>query len=190
MKRIIILLFFLFLTIQPSGALTLEGGVTYTVETARAAAFDGVATKIDMSPYKEYLQDKSQFENKLFIMVGNLEPKEGVIGDNFHQRKIVPFKNKQGRLLAYGIQYEDMPDKKFYYTEDGYLLKIEFDTFKGIYPYKTISYNPRGKLININFIASKNKHYIYDNKKKFLGHWENMQFYSSDGEKTLTRGKG
>lgn len=50
--------------------LTLEGGVVYTVESARKEAFDGVKYKIPVASFKEHLTDPNFEENKAAIASG------------------------------------------------------------------------------------------------------------------------
>ena len=165
MKRIIILLFFLFLTIQPSGALTLEGGVTYTVETARAAAFDGVATKIDMSPYKEYLKDPYPLTNQSYIKRGiyhlNARYGEPRILTGFYFFK---------KLIGYSVHYDKNPNI-YYYHSSGELFKIDITPENKNYPFRSLSYDDKGYLISVNFRVSDQEAYVYDSNKKLISHW-------------------
>ena len=43
--------------VMPAGALTLKGGVKYTVESAREEAFRNIEYQISMEPHKKYLTD-------------------------------------------------------------------------------------------------------------------------------------
>ena len=45
------------LMMQPVNALTLKGGVEYTVESAREEAFRNIEYQIPMEPHKKYLTD-------------------------------------------------------------------------------------------------------------------------------------
>ena len=179
MKRIIIILFFLFLTIQPSGALTLEGGVTYTVETARAAAFDGVETKIDMSPYKEYLKDLYTLTNQSCIERGiyYLDASYG------EPRRLGGFYTF-GILTTYAIVYKREPYHTYYYSRDGTLLRIDIITKKTQkYPIKEAAYTPTGELKAVIFHVSDQEGYSFDRDGKFLGHWIGDYRYTEKGRK-------
>lgn len=179
MKRIIILLFFLFLTIQPSSALTLEGGVTYTVETARAAAFDNIDYQIAEDEYSQYLtnfynlSDMQDMKNGIFrVGVGTFSP-----------RRLVPF-FQRNRITLYGVQYDSNPNKKFYYTPNGKLFKFDIHDNKGKYPYKALSYDNKGRLVSSHLVISNSESYLFDNNKKLVGHWIGNQFYNAKGKKT------
>ena len=62
------------------------------------------------------------------------------------------YPDKNNKLSFYGVVTEDQPNKKLYYSPAGKLLKYEVNTFKGVYPYKTLSYDIYGRLININLV--------------------------------------
>lgn len=177
-------IFIMFLTLftvlafcMPATCLTLNGSIEYTVESARAEAFKNVEKTIPVSNFSEYVTDIFYFSSMDFI--------NGKISESVG-RKIVPFYAKNKKLLFYGVQYKDSP-QKFYYSPEGRLLKYELNTFNGTYPYKTAAYDTKGRLLNINLIISKNESYIFDKNKKFIGHWLGNKFYNSNGKEDITR---
>ena len=93
MPRAITLLTLIILTMSPVFGLTLEGGVTYTVESARKEAFSGVKYKIPVSSFKKYMQDPNFEENKAAIAAGKAD-----LGD----RKIELFSDG-----SYGVIYNN-----------------------------------------------------------------------------------
>ncbi len=177
MKKIIFLFCIFFLFTMPANSCTLKGGVEYTVDKARIVAFENVSQSINKNEFSAYLNDKFYFSSIGYIN-GNILVAVA--------RKVVPFYDK-GKLAFYGVQYDDSPSKKYYYSPKGKLLKYEINTFKGEYPYKTMAYDTQGHLLNINLVISDHESFLFDKNKKLIGHWLNNQFYNSKGEKDITR---
>ncbi len=181
LKKTLLVIFFLFIFAMPANAYTLKGGVEYTVDTARIAAFENISPEIPLSEIKHYLRDMFYFSNIEALNQGKL-----IAGLGF-KRKLVPFYNKNKKLSFYGVQTEDEPEKKLYYSTSGRLLKYEINTFKGTYPYRTVAYDTKGRLISINFAVSENEAFIFDKNKKLIGHWIGNQCFDENGQKTITR---
>ena len=66
MKRLFISLIFIILSL-PLFAFTLQGGITYTVNSARLESFNDVKYKIDVSKYSQFLNDSNFMENKKLL---------------------------------------------------------------------------------------------------------------------------
>ena len=180
-KILILVLITLFFTHTSSMATVLQGSIEYTVEKARKIAFDNAALKISPQEFYNDKKDPNYFINTLSCI------RSGITHDDFYRpRKIIPFYEYK-KLAFYGIQYDDSPAKKYYYSPTGKLLKYEINNFKGSYPYKTMAYDIKGKLININLVVSSTESYLYSANKEFIGHWINNQFYNADGNKDITR---
>lgn len=158
MRGKFILLFCLFLFSLPCFALTLEGNVEYTEDTARAKAFEGVS---------KYLTFKNieQYNRSLFIG-----------GINYDQvRQIynykVSFMLKPIKVI--GIIYKDEPDKLY-----GYIKKNSGYECVGIrvtegteYPRKTRNYYPKtGELMSVGLLT-ETEEYKYDKDGKLIGYW-------------------
>lgn len=160
--------------------MTLEGGVTYTVETARAAAFDGVATKIDMSPYKEYLKDLYTLTNQSCIERG-IYYLDGSYGEPRRLGGFYTF----GILTTYAVNYKRDPNRAFFYSAKyGTLQKMDIvigDSKK--YPYKIASYSSTGELGAIGFFIAPNEGYVFNKNGKFLSHWIGEYEYTKNGKK-------
>ena len=176
-KKTLLIIFAFFFICMPVNAYTLQGGVEYTVDKARIVAFDNAPQSINKNEFGAYLNDKFYFSSIGYIN-GNISVAVA--------RKVVPFYDK-GKLSFYGVQYDNDPSKKYYYSPKGKLLKYEINTFKGEYPYKTMAYDTQGKLLNINLVVSDHESFLFDKNKKLIGHWLNNQFYNSKGEKDITR---
>lgn len=177
LKKTLLVFATLFFICMPVNAYTLKGGVEYTVDKARIVAFDNAPQSINKNEFGAYLNDKFYFSSIGYIN-GNISVAVA--------RKVVPFYDK-GKLSFYGVQYDNGPGKKYYYSPKGKLLKYEINTFKGEYPYKTMAYDTQGKLLNINLVVSDHESFLFDKNKKLIGHWLNNQFYNSKGEKDITR---
>lgn len=177
LKKTLLVFATLFFICMPVNAYTLKGGVEYTVDKARIIAFDNAPQSINKNEFGAYLNDKFYFSSIGYIN-GNISVAVA--------RKVVPFYDK-GKLSFYGVQYDNDPSKKYYYSPTGKLLKYEINTFKGEYPYKTMAYDTQGKLLNINLVVSDHESFLFDKNKKLIGHWLNNQFYNAKGEKDITR---
>lgn len=183
MKKIF-LTFLIFLSFSmPVFCEILKGGVEYTVDSARTIAFQNTDLKISKSEFVQDLKDPLHPVNTLICI------RKGLTHDDFYKpRKIVPFYDKDNKtLLFYGVQYDDLPAKKYYYSPAGILGKYEITTFNGSYPYKTLAYDTKGKLYNINLVVSQTESYLFDSKKNLVGHWLNNQFYDANGNLDMTR---
>ena len=177
LKKTLLVFVTLFFICMPANSYTLKGGVEYTVDKARIVAFDNAPQCINKSEFSAYLNDKFYFSSIGYIN-GNISVAVA--------RKVVPFYDK-GKLSFYGVQYDNDPSKKYYYSPKGKLLKYEINTFKGEYPYKTMAYDTQGKLLNINLVVSDHESFLFDKNKKLIGHWLNNHFYNAQGEKDIPR---
>lgn len=177
LKTLLMFFAILFFT-MPANAYTLKAGVEYTVDSARLVAFQDTNLSINKNEFSEFLTDKYYYSSIDFINGKIIE----AVG-----RRVVPFYEKNNKLSFYGVQYHNDKNKKFYYSPTGKLLKYEINTFKGSYPYKTIAYDTKGNLLNINLVISNTESYLFDAKKNLIGHWINNQFYDANGNKDISR---
>ena len=179
-KTLLVLLTIIFIS-MPVNAYTLKGGVEYTVEKARIIAFDNTELKISKSEFINDRYDPNYYVNTLSCI------RSGITHDDFKRpRKIIPF-YENNKLAFYGVQYDDTPAKKYYYSPTGVLLKYEKSNFNDIYPYKTMAYDTKGKLLNINLVVSATESYLFNANKNLIGHWINNQFYDANGNKDISR---
>ncbi len=177
-KTLLIILVFCFFC-MPCYSQTLQGGVEYTVDKARIVAFDNSPMNISKDDLKNYLRDPYYYSNIGFL--------KGSISEAVAVQKIVPFYDKNNKLMSYGVQYNNEPNKKYHYLPNGNLIKIDVCYNIGHYPYKAISYTRQGKLAAIHLAVSENESFLFDKNKKLIGHWINNQFYNEKGEKDGTR---
>ena len=167
MQRAITLLTLIILTISPVFGLTLEGGVTYTVESARKEAFSGVKYKIPVSSFKKYMQDPNFEENKAAIAAGKAD-----LGD----RCISYFSDG-----TYSIIYSRNKYRVYTYSPNGKLEEISIRTSLNL-PMKAYKYDISGELVGVEFYVSKREIYIYDVNGNCVSYWDGSNCYNQDGK--------
>ena len=157
--KLALLICFIFLAV-PCFALTLEGSVTYTEETARQEAFEGVSKYLTFP-------NKESFQRSLFIAQINYDNVDKIL--NYKATYIIkPYK-------VTGIIYKDEPEKIYGYIQkkNGYEC-ICVQVIEGTeFPKKTRNYYPKtGELISIGLVT-ENQEFKFDTNGKLQGYWEN-----------------
>ncbi len=175
MKKILVLLIFLIFT-RGVFALTLEGNVSYTVESARSITFENVRAELPLSMVQPHLIDESFGANKDYIKYGG-QPVD---------RYIEVFKKGPFRL-AYAIQYKKHKEITYYYLKmDGTLLFIDIEEVlnkaKNRYPLKFYRYDTKGKLIAGGIAVSENESFLFDKNQKLITHRKNNTGYNARGK--------
>ena len=153
--KILIVICFSFVALLPTNALTLEGSVEYTEETARNEAFEG------LSKYRTYDSDKDCYRSGRGITINYREVKRVI--------------HYQATYLGYclfpeGIIYKDAPDKEYVYIMNGKgnrCICVIINTNYGHLPKKTANYNAKGKLVSVG-LDSGSKHYKFNSKGKLI----------------------
>ena len=151
---------------------TLTGGVVYTVESARKAAFDGIEYEISMEPFKKYLQDPG------FISAAKKEggrPKVSRKG-----RRVVLFSRGE-----YGVRYNDSPYCDYYYNDSGKLIaigKFGKNYQAKQYPKLYIKYKVSGRIESVTYYTSGGESFTYDKNKSLIVHWKNDKGYDINGK--------
>ena len=166
MKKFLITLL-LFLIMLPAGAKTLTGGVVYTVESARKAAFEGIEYEISMEPFKKYMTDPG------FISPAKTEggkPKVSKKG-----RRVVWFSSGN-----YGVIYYKNPILGYLYNKNGQLIYIEIST-NTTFPYIQKKYDVAGNLVGVGLVVEKNESFVYTIDKKMIAHWVGNVRYDEQG---------
>lgn len=181
MKKIILLLIIVFTASLCGYAKTLEGGITYTVDSARTILFDNAPGNMPEHLLKSYYIDPDYRDNKDFIKYG-INP-EG--------KNLTVF--KKGKLkIAYAVTYKDMKEFTFYYLKLGGALAAVDVLFpysknqKEKYPLKVYKYNNKGKLLSAGFQVSENEAFLYNKDKKLIIHLINDTGYDEHGKKQWT----
>ena len=167
-------LFFVFIFFALSASATvLKGGVKYDVDSARAASFENVQYKIDISQYKEYLFDKDFEKHK--------------------KKNIISFFKNRGKSITvfsdgtYCIRYNDIKNPIFYYDENGKLYCLSYIEEKRGYPKRDLSYDTNGNLEDISFYVSGYEVYVFNLDKTLSFHWIGSNGYNEKGELVMTR---
>lgn len=177
MKIFFIVIALVFIFVMEASAVTLEGKITYTVDTARKVTFENVLKTIPISSFQTYLIDYNYKENKDFIKYG-IEPKD---------REVEVF-YKGPLKIAYVVNYKNKPDYTYYYTKlGGALIYIDIEQkdkkLKSKYPLKFYRYDTRGKLVAAGLMVSENEGFLYDKKEKLKVHRLGDNGYNSKGKK-------
>lgn len=177
LKKSLMVIFAMLCLCMPVNALVLQGSVEYTVESAREIAFNNTDMTVDNSEYSKYASNLYNYGDIAALKAGIFTVGIG----SFSERQLVPFYAGK-TLIAYGVKYSDLPNKKFYYDKSGKLIKFDIIENGNKYPHKELSYDKQGKLISANLVISKNESYVYDSNKKLIGHWVNNVHYNEKGE--------
>ena len=176
MKNLFIILLILLTTNMPVSATTLKGSVEYTVDIARSIAFEDVKQNISMSDFNNELNDFLHSLNIHYLEKHQLKIDSG------YNRRLLPFYNKRGKLLAYGVCYDKKPDNIFYYNRYGNLIKIELNPTPNTYPRKSYDYNMKGELTAVNFYVNLGESYSFDKNGKLIVHWFGNTAYNEYGK--------
>ena len=176
MNKFFILIISLFLCLPAFAENTLlTGGVVYTVETARKAAFENIQLKIDKKILEPHLYDENNKAN-LYALKNNIQPKD---------RTIIAFEMAKGFVNGYAIVYNANPDYTYYYSIGGYLVAVDIDNKpqETSFPYKVGKYNPiTGNLISVSLYVSDEEQYAYTKSGKLKAHWIGEFGYNSKGK--------
>ena len=160
------------MSILPAAAKTLSGGVVYTVESAREAAFEGIEYEISMEPFKKYMKDPG------FIAAAKTEGGK-------------PRVSKRGRLLtfysegSYSTFYKKNSNYTYFYDNHGNLQYVGVRLKKNNnnnYPILGKKYDLNGKLIAVFFDVSAVESFVYTPAKKLVAHWIGDKCYDSHGD--------
>lgn len=158
-------------------AVTLEGGVTYTVESARKITFKNAQKTIPFESFQSHLEDQNYRENKDMLKYG-LNPKD---------RDIILFSSLWGLKLAYCVTYHDNPKYTYYYTKfGGQLIHIDVEQHNdknSEYPILIYRYNVKGKLTAAGLIVSDEEGFLYSKNGKLLIHKLGDFGYNEKGKK-------
>ena len=179
MRKKIILLFliFNFFVFAFAKKETIKGNVVYDETLARIEAFSGIEEKISADVFKNFIKDENKKTN-----IKAIKNKTYQLQD----RNINPF-FKWNIMLCYSVSYDDDINKTYYYDYTGNLIKYEINEFEGEYPYRTMAYDKKGNLLNINFVVSEKESYLFDKNKELIGKWEDNQYYDKNDKPILKR---
>ena len=164
--------FFVFVSLFIVSAYTLNGGVSYTVETARIKAFENVDKKIKIDNYKDFLYDINYEKNMSAIKKSKFK---------YKGRYLTYFSDK-----TYSVSYSNSSNICYYYDANGKLEYIGI-TKGERYPKKGIKYDIEGNLYSTCLIISNKEQFLFDKNKKLIAHWIGNNGYNEKGELFGTR---
>ena len=157
--KVILILFYLILSIYPVYSITLEGGVSYTVSEAREIAFEKTPVQIPVElfqDYKKYSKLKTLFKEITFFSDGDYSVND----------------KKNNRC--------------FYYSKNGDLKIIQI-IIKKTYPQILGRYDSNGRLDSVALDLGNNEQFLFDSQKKLYAHWIGKNGYDENGELFGTR---
>lgn len=164
--KFLICLFILCFSVLPTNAVTLKGGIAYTVEQARTEAFDGIEYSLPAKIIKKNKTDPNYDINKMLI-----ENDVDEVADRFIQL----FND------GYCIVYKQNLNYGYYYKFNGELEHIE-KISNASYPYKGAKYNLNGKLIRVVISPQKDNSYIFFPDGTLDTHWVGNKEYDKNGK--------
>ena len=182
-KRFVLSLLIMFSIYLPCYSLTLEASVEYTVDSARELAFKDIDLTISTEDFIKDKYDLFHYSNIAALKEGKYN-----VGIGF-SRTLIPFYIHKF-LIAYGVKYDDKPDKILYYGRKGHFIKVEYKMSElENYPKKTVDYDINGNLISVSFYVSKEEVYIYKANGDLIGHWVGNTLYNKKGKEMKIKRK-
>jgi len=157
MKKIIYLFIsFLILTTPVYATAIQQGGVSYTVDSARDYVQEGQQNSIEISgPY--------EFSAK-------------------NTEKVVYSYNNSGEVIGITVQYINEPTKAYIYGRNKTLIFIDkYDKPVNIYPHRGYRYDMDGKLNLSSLTVSKNEMFRFSPSGKLIAHSLNGITYDEVG---------
>lgn len=149
---------FLFLLIFTSSALAIElqGGVKYTIDSARDYVQEGQVNNIEIS-------------GPLQFQAENIE-------------KVVYSYNNSGEVIGITVQYINEPTKAYIYDRNKNLIYLEkYDKPIRIYPHRGYRYDMNGNLVLSSLTVSKNEMFRFAVNGKLIAHSINNIIYDENG---------
>lgn len=149
---LIILLF-----IPCAQAMELQGGVKYSVDSAREYVQEGIPNGVNISEKYLRLQAKSIKES-------------------------ITSYNKAGKIIGITVQYINEPTMAYVYDEDKKLIFVDkYDKSTDIYPHRGYRYTPEGKLFITSLTVSKDESFRFDPDGTLIAHSINGVTYDENG---------
>lgn len=161
MKKIIYLVFSLLILTNCTFALELEGGVKYTVDSARDYIQQDQIDSIEVSGPFQLQEDNTE--------------------------KVVYSYNNAGMVIGITVQYIGEPAKAYIYGRDKTLIYTEkYDKPVDVYPHRGYRYDMQGKLNLTSLTVSKNEMFRFSPQGELLAHSINGVIYDENGNKIGT----
>ena len=157
MRKIIYTILFLFISSPFSFAQPIEGGVSFTVNSARQYLQEGQTNNIDITgPF--------QFEMK-------------------NTQKVVYSYNLSHQVIGITVQYVNEPNMAYIYGPNNSLIYVDkYDKSTDIYPHRGYRYDLSGKLNLTSLTVSKNEMFRFSPEGKLIAHSVNGIIYDENGK--------
>lgn len=173
-KLFFILILFCLSFFSNAFALTINGGISYTVDTARIESFSNIQESISFKEYEKFSKDENYSKN-IELLKRNKK--------NYKDRYLTSFSTGN-----YAIRYKTNLDVSYYYDKYGNLICLEFDIGKG-FPSKRVGYDSNGHLDTVTLDVSSHEQFVFDANKKLVAHWIGKNCYNEKGELISTRNR-
>lgn len=156
MKKIVYILLFSIVLTNTAFAKALQGGISFTVDSARGYVHENQVENINITgPYK--------FEAK-------------------NTGKVVYSYNNSGEVIGITVEYINEPTKAYIYGKNGELIYVDqYDRPVNLYPHRGYRYNLDGKLILSSLTVSKNEMFRFSPDGKLIAHSVNNIIYDENG---------
>ncbi len=138
-------------------AIELQGGVKYSVDSAREYVQEGLPTDVNIP------------ENYYQLQSDNVE-------------KTVYSYNNSHEIIGITVAYINEPDKAYIYNKNGMLIYMDkYDKPVNVYPHRGYRYDLNGKLILTSLTVSKNELFRFSPNGKLIAHSVNGVIYDENG---------
>lgn len=177
MRKFLITILFLLISFMPVSALTLSGGVEYTVQSARDLAFQNLSKTYDVNLIRL---------NKKHISLDSVKVEEGKIHIEkslFEKERVFTPFYRNGELISYSTAYADDLYHMYYYDKAGCFIAIDVsDKELNVFPHKIAKYNKFGKLVSVAFVVSDREQFIFRPNGKLVVHWKDNAAFDKNGK--------
>lgn len=174
MKKLFCFILFLFSAFWglTASAITIKGGVTYTVESAREEAFKNIDYSIPQHLFSENKIDPNSVKNQIAAKQQKTKTKD---------RYVTWFSDG-----AYSVVYKKNLLYEYEYSQNGELTTI--GKRSGLKcPVKTYKYNLENKLYNVILHVCTKESYVFDENGTLIAHWIDSKCYDNNGNLILNR---
>lgn len=134
----------------------LQGGVSYTVDSARDYLQEGLPDGIKI-PNNYYQPQADKVE------------------------KMVTSYNNAGEVVGVTVQYVGEPTKAYIYKKGNLSYVEKYDKPINIYPHRGYRYNLGGQIVSTSLSVSKNELFRFDSSGKLLVHSISGIIYDENG---------
>lgn len=176
MFKKIVLLFFIFLfPCSCVNSEVLQGQVSYTADSARKIAFDGIRYSVNKYEYIDpFLTDVNKQQNMNALKYG-ME----ISGRELELIQTGPFK-------AYAVTYKDNPYISYFYSYGRFLgllgININEEPAKTKYPYRSYKYDINGNLVNVSLNVAYGDNYNFAKDGTLESHCKDDYCYDLSGK--------